>query len=158
MNKNTANFIEDLLRDYPHIPRYIARKKQEIKYPYRPNRDDNVGGGSFHGGKDARAELILLKIEDSNFISQFLAQKDAIEDALLKCEPAFLEVVKEYYFDNYNTHSFRKIGMDHGYANNSLYKQRAKLLKNIMKNLGMHHVIERDEYKKEMQLKRHQHN
>ncbi|WP_054657811.1 hypothetical protein [Apilactobacillus ozensis] len=113
MNKDTVNFMEHILRDYPNIPRYIARKRQEIAHPYIAGRDDNVGGGTASGSKEAKAELLLLKIEDSKFISQFLFQKAAIEDALARCEPAFAEVVKEYYFDHYNHKSFRRIGLNH---------------------------------------------
>ncbi|MCT3278852.1 transcriptional regulator, partial [Lactiplantibacillus pentosus] len=44
MKRTTIRKVEDILRDYPKIDKYIEKREQELRYPTVP-RDDNVGGG-----------------------------------------------------------------------------------------------------------------
>ncbi len=44
MRLSTIRKVEDILRDYPKIDKYIEDREQELRYPVKP-ADDNVGGG-----------------------------------------------------------------------------------------------------------------
>ncbi|TPR12428.1 hypothetical protein [Apilactobacillus timberlakei] len=145
MQRSTINFIEELLRDYPKIPEYIERKKQDIKYPFNANRDDNVGGGQGHSNNTSPTERIVLKIDDCDFINAFQRQEAAIDKSLAKCDPSFISVIKEYYFDEYNAKTLPAVAANHGYSNPGIYRERKKFFKDVMRNLGLHHYIERDE-------------
>ncbi|UQS85850.1 hypothetical protein MOO46_07875 (plasmid) [Apilactobacillus apisilvae] len=144
MQKDTRNFVEGLLRDYPRIPRYIHRKEQEIKYPFRAYRDDNVGGGQGHSNNDSPTERIVFNIAGCDVIEGFKKQRNAISKALKKSDPVFVKVVERYYFDEYNTLSISAIGVEYGYSSRTLYNERNKLFENILIHLGWNHVIERD--------------
>lgn len=143
MRKNTKNFVEDLITDYPKIPRYIEMKKQSIKYPVSKNRDENVGGGKSNIITIPN-EQYIIKIDDCEFISHFEHQFTAIYDALDKFDKDFNEVIEEFYFNENNTKTLAALGFEHGYSTKAIYAERNKLFNAILKNLNLEHLAERD--------------
>ncbi|MFT8960338.1 MAG: transcriptional regulator, partial [Liquorilactobacillus satsumensis] len=41
MKKSTIRKIEDILRDYPKIDKYIEAREMELRYPVKP-ADENI--------------------------------------------------------------------------------------------------------------------
>lgn len=144
MRTTTKNFIEDLLRDYPKIPAYIRRKNEEIMYPYI-EPDENVGGGQGHGLNHSPVERIVLKIDDNEFISAFKRQAKAINKALDTCDDSFTEVIESFYFTERCNRTITALGEDYGYSPAYIYRERNRFFKEILKNLGLSYLAERDQ-------------
>lgn len=144
MRKSTKAFIEDLLRDYPKIPSYIKHRKEEIMYPYQP-QDENVGGGQAHGLNNSPVERIVIKIDDSEFINAFKRQAQAINKALDNCDAAFLHIIEDYYFNDNCNRTLTGLGVEYGFSKTDLYREREKFFWDVLKNLGLKYIAERDQ-------------
>ncbi|KLD58813.1 transcriptional regulator, partial [Lactiplantibacillus plantarum] len=61
MKRTTIRKVEDILRDYPKIDKYIEKREQELRYPTVP-RDDNVGGGKALMRRSSSIVIIVLSV------------------------------------------------------------------------------------------------
>lgn len=126
------NTVEDMLRDYPNIDKYIKQREQELMYPIRED-DDNVGGGK--GNKISKPqEQMIITIDQDKRISSLEHQKRIISDCLDDCDRDTYTIVDELYFkkrSSYVNVESLVYGNKINLSIRSAYRKRNELLEKI---------------------------
>ncbi|MCP1250099.1 hypothetical protein, partial [Gluconobacter oxydans] len=81
MKRTTIRKVEDILRDYPKIDKYIKKREQELRYPTIP-RDDNVGGGKAQYKYPETTLNMIITIDEDRRINALKHQREVIDDCL----------------------------------------------------------------------------
>lgn len=79
MKRSTIRTVEDILRDYPKIDKYIEQREHELRYPVTPV-DENVGGGRAQNGFNDSAYRLIITLDDDKRI-QKLRQRNKKQEA-----------------------------------------------------------------------------
>lgn len=98
MKKSTVRKVEDILRDYPKIDRYIAKRIEELKYPTTPI-DENIGGGRAQNKRVESVEMMVITIDEDRALNSLRHQRDVIDDCLDECGKDTETIIKELYFN-----------------------------------------------------------
>ncbi|WP_353891479.1 transcriptional regulator [Latilactobacillus sakei] len=137
MRRSAFNYIEDILRDYPHYEAYIRECEQEIRYPHTES-DENIGGGS-SAMQQEHATATLIRIEDDRRIKMMRRQQEVIRDCL--DFPPSSDVVKEMcdelYFKPNRTLTLEGVAQKLNISVSTLKRVRLSFFRNICKNLGI---------------------
>ena len=97
MKRSTIRKVEDILRDYPKIDKYIEEREQELRYPVTPG-DDNVGGGKAQYKYTNQALDTLITIDDDRRINALKRQRAVVDDCLDDVGDDTVIIVSELYF------------------------------------------------------------
>ncbi|WP_047999403.1 transcriptional regulator [Lactiplantibacillus herbarum] len=97
MKRSTIRKVEDILRDYPKIDKYIEEREQELRYPVTPG-DDNVGGGKAQYKYGTQTLDTLITIDEDRRINALKRQRDIIDDCLNGVGNDTEVIIKELYF------------------------------------------------------------
>lgn len=101
MKKSTIRKVEDILRDYPKIDRYIERREMELRYPYQ-DEDLNVGGGSAKNKRAEPIENLVITIDEDRMLQSLKKQRDIVDDCLDETDEDTKRIVKELYFNRHS--------------------------------------------------------
>lgn len=139
MKKSTIRKVEDILRDYPKIDRYIAKRIEELKYPTTPI-DENIGGGRAQNKRVESVERMIITIDEDRALNSLRRQRDVIDDCLDECGKDTETIIKELYFKRYPQFTLN------GLVENNLltvgkqqaYNLRNNFIKDVAKGLGLY--------------------
>ena len=99
MRKSTILRVEDILRDYPKLERYIAQRIEDLKHPVY-ERDENVGGGRAENKRRNPVLDMLITIDEDERINALKRQKRAIAECLDESDQLTQVLIEDYYFYN----------------------------------------------------------
>lgn len=104
MKQSTIRKIEDILRDYPKMDKYIEQREQELRYPMKP-ADDNVGGGKTSLEHDVGMLNTLITIDDDKRINALKRQRMIIDDCLDEAGKDTTVIINELYFKKHQQYT-----------------------------------------------------
>lgn len=108
MRTSTKRMLEDILRDYPKLPRYIKEREEELHHP-TPDTDDNIGGGRALNKVSNPVERLVLTIDDDRRLNWLKQEQMAIDDCLDKSGEITVEIINKLYFHNHNDATIRTL-------------------------------------------------
>lgn len=136
MRRSTFNFIEDMLRDYPHYNEYIKECEEEIRHPY-VEPDENIGGGR-SAGKQERLTETIVRIDEDRRIQQFRKQQRAISKSLDKSNSQITKMMcEELYFKDNPLLRLEGVAQKLHVSVSTLKRRRLDLFVDICKKLGI---------------------
>jgi len=97
VKRSTIRKVEDILRDYPKIDKYIEEREQELRYP-TATRDENVGGGRAQFKYPETTLNTIITIDDDRRINALKHQREEIDDCLDEVGHDTEVIVTELYF------------------------------------------------------------
>jgi len=129
--------IEDILRDYPNVEKYIHEREEELKYPTR-DPDENVGGGK--GGKISKPqEQMVITLDEDRRLNRLKQQRNVIDDCLDNADPDTRTIIYEMYFRKYPLFKMEGLiteGKIHC-SRASAFQLRANFLKDVAQQLHL---------------------
>lgn len=108
MRTSTKRMLEDILRDYPELPKYIKLREEELHHP-TPEKDDNIGGGRALNKISNPVERLVLTIDDDRRLNWLKQEQMAIDDCLDESGEITTEIIDKLYFHNYNNATIRTL-------------------------------------------------
>ena len=133
----TRSRIEEVLRDYPKLDKYISDRNKELRHPYR-EPDENIGGGK--SSKISKPqEQMLITIEADKRLSMLEQEKKAIDKCLITASDDTKTIISELYF---REHPYYKIdglifsGMIHC-SRAQAFRLKHEFLSNLASELGL---------------------
>ncbi|WP_047999932.1 transcriptional regulator [Lactiplantibacillus herbarum] len=141
MKRSTVRTVEDILRDYPQIDKYIETREQELRYSSRA-ADENTGGGRAQNKEINPTLATLITIDEDRRINALKRQRAIVEDCLDEVGTDTETIIGELYFKKHPKYTL--VGL---VDNNviSVGKARAYELKNAFidecaKGLGLYDI------------------
>lgn len=136
MRRSTFNYIEDMLRDYPHYNEYIKECEEEIRHPY-VEPDANIGGGR-SSGKQERLTETIVRIDEDRRIRQMKRQQRAIAKCLDRSNSDIVyQMCKELYFMNKRRLTLDGVAYKLNVSRRTLIRRREDFFIDLAKELGM---------------------
>lgn len=136
MRRSTFNYIEDMLRDYPHYNEYIKECEEEIRHPYVES-DENIGGGR-SSGKQERLTETIVRIDEDRRIRQMKHQQRAIAKCLDRSNSDIVyQMCKELYFMNKRRLTLDGVAYKLNVSRRTLIRRREDFFIDLAKELGM---------------------
>ncbi|MFT8557901.1 transcriptional regulator [Liquorilactobacillus hordei] len=119
MKKSTVRKVEDILRDYPKIDRYIEKLEQKARYA---------------------AETTTITIDENKALNAFKKQRDIIDDCLNECSKDTEKIIKELYFKRYPQFTLNGIVENHivSVGHNKAYQLRNNFIEDVAKGMGLY--------------------
>lgn len=95
LRRSTFNLVRDILRDYPKLDAYIAKRKEEIEFPYKPSDvNADIRGNQQTDNMTNR----LIKIEQDKRLIGLERQKLVIELNINQADERTSTIIEELYF------------------------------------------------------------
>lgn len=136
MRRSTFNYIEDMLRDYPHYNEYIKECEEEIRHPYVES-DENIGGGR-SVGKQERLTETIVRINEDKRIRQMKRQQRAVANCLDRSNSDIVyQMCKELYFMNKRRLTLDGVAYKLNVSRRTLIRRREDFFIDLAKELGM---------------------
>ena len=136
MEKAIFNHIEKMLRDYPKIDSYIRQRENEIMYPYKPDRDENIGGGRALNKRDESTELAAITIADDKYIQGLKRNKEIISRCLKQSDSLTYEIMEQLYFKEFPFLTMTGIAQFNHVDRTVCSRRRTQLFEKIAEELG----------------------
>lgn len=141
MKRSTIRKIEDILRDYPKIDKYIEQREQELRYPMKP-ADDNVGGGKTSLEHDVGMLNTLITIDDDKRINALKRQRMIIDDCLDEAGNDTTVIINELYFKKHQQYTIDGLIANHliNVSHTKAFKLRNEFITECAKGLGLYEI------------------
>ncbi|MBT9670697.1 transcriptional regulator [Secundilactobacillus kimchicus] len=138
MKRSTIRKVEDILRDYPKLDKYIEQREAELRYP-TSQQDDNVGGGKSNYRDPDTLTRILITIDEDKRLNSLKHQRDVIDDLLDESGPDTLTIIKELYFKKYPQFTLRGLVEQNliNVSRSTAYDLRNRFVSDCAKGLGL---------------------
>ncbi|WP_124058447.1 transcriptional regulator [Vaginisenegalia massiliensis] len=136
MERATFNYIRKVLRDYPHLEKYIAERKQELQNPWKET-DLNADVKS-NATSDVVGNLIVT-IDDDKRIKTLERNLEAINKVLATCDENTLTIAHELYMKRYPQYTIDGL-IKNGLifvSRSKAFELRNKLFEDIAIELGL---------------------
>ncbi|WP_334341189.1 transcriptional regulator [Companilactobacillus sp. HBUAS56275] len=137
IRSGTKKRIEEILRDYPKMDRYISDRKQELMYPIQ-EVDENVGGGK--SSKVSRPqETYVVTLDQDMRLRMLERQKSAVTDCYLATDKDTRTIIDELYFKEHPTYTISGLSTQHkiNVSIATAKRMRTKFLLDLSQRLGM---------------------
>lgn len=138
IRSGTKKRIEEILRDYPNLEKYIRDRRKELMYPIQDD-DENVGGGK--SSKVSRPqEQMIITIDEDLRLKALEREKRAVEKVLLGSDSETYMIADRLYFHNSNNDSLDNLINKHEVlcGHTQAFQRRTKLINGIAKELGLY--------------------
>lgn len=136
MEKAIFNHIEKMLKDYPKIDSYIKQRENEIMYPYKPDRDENIGGGRALNKRDESAEMTAITIADDKYIQGLKRNKEIISRCLKQSDSLTYEIIEQLYFKEFPFLTMTGIAQFNHVDRTVCSRRRTQFFEKIAEELG----------------------
>lgn len=138
IKRSTIRKVEDILRDYPKLDKYIEQRENELRYPMR-QPDDNVGGSKAKYRNPDTLTHTLITIDEDKRLNALKHQRDVIDDLLDESGSETQTIIKELYFKRYPQFTLRGLCDNQLVAvnRNRAYQLRNNFVEECAKNLGL---------------------
>ena len=135
MKQGTFKYIEQLLRDYPDMGAYIAKREEALIYPDELEIDTNIGGGrsSFISKP---TESIAIKRQSDQYIIYHQHLKQSIDEIIWSMDDETREIATKRFWDRTNYRTWEDLAKEYHYAISTMYKKRDKLVSDLASRLG----------------------
>lgn len=141
MKRSTIRKVEDILRDYPKIDKYIERREEELRYPMTPD-DENVGGGRASFSRNEAPLRTIITIDDDRRINALKRQRAIVDSCLDGVGHDTETIIAELYFRRHPRYTLT------GLVDNDLvsvgkakaYELRNGFIKECAAGLGLYDV------------------
>jgi len=99
---STYRYVVQILRDYKQTDRYIAKREEELMYPYQ-EQDENIGGGQSNiPGRPT--ERMAVTISEDRRLANLQRNRDVVDNCLNDSDIVTQELIGWMYLkDNLST-------------------------------------------------------
>lgn len=97
MRRTTRHMLEEILRDYPELPKHIKEREEELKYPVL-DKDENVGGGRAENRMRDPVSKLVITVHDDRWLNRLKEEYRAIDECLDESGDITVKIIKELYF------------------------------------------------------------
>ena len=94
MERAKFNYLIQIIKDYPNVPKYLHEREDEILHPWR-DTDSNIGGG--RATPSNGQERLLVKLSDDRRLNAIRTQYDAVGKCLASADPDTARIIHELY-------------------------------------------------------------
>lgn len=138
IRRGTKKRIEEILRDYPNMDRYINERRQALMYPTQQT-DDNVGGGKSSKISKPQEQMIITIDEDKQ-LKALERERAAVTKVLKDSDTDTNIIVRELYFKKHPTYTINGLSDDHVIycGHTQAFQKKAKLIGRIAKEVGLY--------------------
>ncbi len=139
MKRSTIRKIEDILRDYPKIDKYIEQREQELRYPMK-SADDNVGGGKTSLEHDIGMLNTLITIDDDKRINALKRQRMIIDDCLDEAGKDTTVIINELYFKKHQQYTIDGLIANHliNVSRATAFRLKAQFISSCANSFGLY--------------------
>lgn len=134
----TKKRIEEILRDYPKMDKYINDRRQELMYPIKPD-DENVGGGK--SSKVSRPqEQMIITIDEDKELKALEREKKAVAISLADSDADTNVIAEELYFKKHPKYQMDGLIEDKLIycRRTQAFQKKSKLIRRIAKEMGLY--------------------
>ncbi|MGF3112485.1 transcriptional regulator [Facklamia sp. P13064] len=136
MKRSTFNYIQDILRDYPKLDKYIEEREEELRYPFKPT---DINAGIQGNGRNDKMTNMLITIEEDKRITALRRNQRVISDNLDECDEDTKTIINELYLKKYPRYTMN------GLVENKIiycsrsqaFNLRNRFFENIADDLGL---------------------
>jgi len=141
MKRSTVNKVEDILRDYPKVDKYIEMREQELRYPMSSN-DDNIGGGKSNVMDNDGTLRTLITIDDDRRINALKRQRDIISNMQDEYDNDTWTIIQEMYFKRRPEYTVDGLIANHliNVSHTTAFKMRKEFLNDLANRLGLYDI------------------
>ena len=138
IRRGTKKRIEEILRDYPNMDRYINERRQALMYPTQ-DTDENVGGGK-SSIVSRPQERMIITIDEDKQLKALEHEKEAVFNALANSDEDTNVIANELYFKKQPTYTINGLSDDHVIhcGHTQAFQKKAKLIGRIAKEIGLY--------------------
>lgn len=142
MKRSTVRNIEDILRDYPRIDKYIEKREQELRYPVTVG-DDNVGGGRAQNKRIEGTLSTLITIDEDKRINALKRQRTVIDDCLDEVGADTEVIIAELYFKKRPQYTIDGLITNHliNVSRRKAFDLRRTFIEECAKGLGLYEPL-----------------
>ncbi|HIW72645.1 MAG TPA: transcriptional regulator [Candidatus Levilactobacillus faecigallinarum] len=139
MKRSTVRKVEDILRDYPKIDKYIERREEELRYPTTPD-DENVGGGRATMTRNEAPLRAIITIDEDRRIHALKRQREIVDDCLDGVGHDTETIIGELYFKRHPRYTLTGLVENNlvGVGKARAYELRNDFIRECAKNLGLY--------------------
>lgn len=139
MRRSTIRKVEDLLRDYPNIDKYIEQREQELRYPMT-QEDENIGGGHSQSLRNERALTMLITIDEDRRLNTLKRQREVIDDCLDGVDEDTQVIIGELYFRKRPQYTVDGLVVNHlvHCSRRSAYRLKKEFISECAKRFGLY--------------------
>ena len=139
MRRSTIRTVEDILRDYPKIDKYIEQREQELRYPVTPI-DENVGGGRAQNGFNDSTERLIITLDEDKRINALKKQRQVIDDCLDEVGEDTEIIIDELYFRKRPRYTIDGLVVNHliGCSRATAFRLKKQFISSCAKQLGLY--------------------
>lgn len=141
MKRSTIRKVEDILRDYPKIDKYIEEREQELRYPTIAN-DDNVGGGRAQYKESNQTLDTLITIDEDRRINALKRQRLVIDDCLDGVGKDTEVIINELYFKKHRQYTLDGLIANRiiNVSRRNAFRLKNKSIEDCAKGFGLYEV------------------
>ena len=136
MKAGTFKYIEQLLREYPDMGNYIAKREEELIYPDELALDQNIGGGRSPFISRPTERMAITIIEDKR-LRELARCKQAIDKLIEEVDPITVGVIQMFYFARPRLKTWEGIAMDSELSERQCRRFRDRFFKLLAEELGL---------------------
>ena len=136
MRAGTFKYIEQLLRDYPDMGAYIAKREEELIYPCEMELDQNIGGGRSSFISKPTERMAITIIEDKR-LRELARCKQAIDKLIDEVDPITAGVIQMFYFAKPRLKTWDGIALDSGLSERQCRRFRDRFFNLVAEELGL---------------------
>ncbi|PMD71491.1 transcriptional regulator [Companilactobacillus nuruki] len=138
IRSGTKKRIEEILKDYPNMNRYIHERKQSLMYPTQ-EPDENVGGGK--SSKVSRPqERMIITIDEDKQLKALEREQMAVKKSLDESDTDTNIIARELYFKEHPKYQMDGL-IEDGLiycGHTQAFQKKAKLIRKIAKEMGLY--------------------
>lgn len=141
MKRSTIRKVEDILRDYPKIDKYIEEREQELRYPATTG-DENVGGGRAQYKYANQTLSTLITIDEDRRINALRRQREVIDDCLDGVGADTEVIVNELYFKKRQQYTIDGLIANHlvHVSRRSAFRLKNKFIEDCARGFGLYEL------------------
>ena len=136
MRAGTFKYIEQLLRDYPDMGAYIAKREEELIYPCETELDQNIGGGRSSFISKPTERMAITMVEDKR-LRELARCKQAIDKLIDEVDPITAGVIQMFYFAKPRLKTWDGIALDSGLSERQCRRFRDRFFNLVADELGL---------------------
>lgn len=136
MEAGYFKYIEQILKEYPDMDRYISLRIEELTYPTRVEEDENIGGSS-SGFVGRPTERMAMTIMEDKRLATIEENKRAVAEALSDSDPLTVKIIRMYYFEKPRLKTWDGVALATCTSEGHCRRLRTKFFKRVADELGL---------------------
>ena len=137
MKQSTFNYIKDILREFNDLKKYIEKREEEIRYPYR-TMDLN---SDIKGNLTSNDSMIntMITMEEDRRLSLLKKNYIVIDDLLNKADDMTYKIINELYLKKFPRYTLTGLCENNiiKCSRNTASKKRTHFFEEVAKQLDL---------------------